>query len=303
MTMTERMTAVRRCIAIGECMVELAPAQDGLYRLGYAGDTFNTAWYLQASLSAGEVCYASAIGTDAASAKLRSFVADSGITPALQEVPETSVGLYLIETEDGERSFSYWRSASAARQLAADPGRLPVAGQGDLLFFSGITMAILLGQGRQNLLEYLSAARDRGAIVVFDPNLRPRLWQSGDDMRHWITEAARVSDVVLPSHEDEAEHFGDADPAATGARYQALGCGVVIVKDGPGAVRILTPEGVEEVSPQKVTQLVDTTAAGDAFNAGMLSAWIGGADLAASVAAGCALSAQVIQAPGALVQL
>lgn len=294
-----------RLFSIGECMVEMAPAGDGHYRLGYAGDTFNTAWYLRQLAPAGvDIAYVTALGDDSASAKLRDFMKDSGITAAVQTIPETSVGLYMIETKEGERFFSYWRSASAARQMAADVRALPQMGKGDIGFFSGITVAILAGDGRQNLLRYLSEARERGARIVFDPNLRPRLWEDGDTMRHWITEAARVSDMVLPSHEDEADHFGDANIEATAQRYLDLGCQDVVVKDGPGPVLYATPNGSRDtVVPERVETVVDTTAAGDSFNAGLLASLMAGGPMTQAIAEGCALSARVIQAPGALVAL
>lgn len=291
-------------LTIGECMVEMAPTTGGLFQMGYAGDTFNTAWYAR-KLAAPDtdIAFLSAIGSDEASAKLAAFVRDAGITPFLQVIDDATVGLYLISTKDGERSFSYWRSASAARRLAEDMSELP-ATPGDTVFFSGITMAVLQGDGRAHLLAAVAKARANGATVAFDPNLRPRLWKDADTMRHWITDAARHADIVLPSHEDEATWFDDASPEATADRYRALGCGLTIVKDGPGAV-LIAPHGqaIEKVQPQLVAKPVDTTAAGDAFNAAFLTAFMNGQPTADCVKAGCALSAKVIQAPGALVDI
>lgn len=293
---------IRRCISVGECMVEVAPNPSGAYTLGFAGDTFNTAWYLAARKASGlEVCFASAIGSDAASQRLQAFVEGCGITPAFQVVTGGSVGLYLIQTDNGERSFSYWRGEAAARRLAEDTSKLPAVVSTDLVFFSGITLAILLDQGRQNFLEYLKSAREVGACVVFDPNLRPGLWEDQATMCDWITEAAKVSDIVLPSFEDEGAHFGDVGPEDTGRRYLRQGAELVVVKNGPDAVTVMSPLDTRHVDPTPAAKVVDTTAAGDSFNAGLLSSLIAGNAVEKAVADGCALSAAVIQGAGALV--
>ncbi|KPA21610.1 2-dehydro-3-deoxygluconokinase [Shimia sp. SK013] len=294
-----------KLLAIGECMVEMAPTESGLFKMGYAGDTFNTAWYARGLADPNlDIAFMTAVGDDAASDRLVDFVTQSGITPEIRRIADASVGLYLIATQNGERSFSYWRSAAAARQLAQDLTDLPVSGAGDIVFFSGITMAVLQGHGRQKLLAAVARAKAKGAQVAFDPNLRPCLWEDADTMRHWVTEAARHADLVLPSHEDEASWFSDASPTATARRYLDLGCDLAIVKDGPGPVQIAHATGeTQTVAPHPIATLVDTTAAGDAFNAAVLVALMSGKSESVAVQAGCDLSAQVIQEPGALVEV
>ena len=76
-------------------------------------------------------------------------------------------------------------------------------------------------------------ARNAGAQVVFDPNVRPALWSSKEVMASTITAAATIADIVLPTHTDEAPLFGDASPTATADRYLGLGVGEVAVKNGP----------------------------------------------------------------------
>ena len=106
--------------------------------------------------------------------------------------------------------------------------------------------------------------------------------------------------LVLPSFDDEAAAFGDADPGATAARYAAAGAEVVVVKTGGGPVVTLDRGGRGKVGCEAVAP-VDTTGAGDSFNAGFLAALIGGAGLEAAVRAGHAVAAQVVRQPGALV--
>lgn len=294
-----------RIVSIGECMVELAPTDaEGQFRIGFAGDTMNTAWYLRRRLGSGhQVDYLSAVGQDAISGQMLDFLRAAGIgTDHIARLTDRTVGLYMIQLQDGERSFSYWRGQSAARRLADDAARLDRALSGaDIAVFSGITLAILPAEGRARLLEALARVRAAGGSVVFDPNLRPRLWDTAQEMTAAVMEAARMSDTVLPSHEDEAIWFHDTDPEATLTRYRTAGARTVVVKNGPGEILMCEDAETSRLLPASAPRVVDTTAAGDSFNAGYLAARLAGKPLATAVADAAALAAQVIQARGALV--
>ncbi|MDP3526260.1 MAG: sugar kinase [Hoeflea sp.] len=294
----------RTFVSIGECMVEMAPSGDSTYRLGFAGDTLNTAWYAKRTFGADwDVAYLTAVGDDGISRHMTDFIGDAGIrTDLIREVPGKTVGLYLIQLQDGERSFAYWRSDSAARRLAHDPAVLKAALAGaGVVYFSGITLAILPAGDRTVLLDAIAQARRNGATVVFDPNLRPRLWDDLETMREAVMAAARVSDIILPSHDDEARFFGDPSPDATASRYAQAGASLVVVKNGAGEIVSLERGEIGRHDPVRADGIVDTTAAGDSFNAGLLAAYLERGDLAEAIGAGAGLAAYVISRRGALV--
>jgi 2-dehydro-3-deoxygluconokinase len=295
---------MKRFLAIGECMVEMSPEADGRYRMGFAGDTFNTAWYMRRLCGPDrEVAYFSAVGDDAVSARMTAFMRDAGIRPELVVRPGESVGLYMISLQNGERSFSYWRSASAARHLADGLETLPGLASDDVAYFSGITVAILPEASRHQLLRALRSARDAGVTIAFDPNLRPALWASPDEMRRWTMGAVAVSTIALPSFDDEARHFGDRDTAATGDRYTGAGAGLCVVKNGPGEILIRKGSYKTTVTPPKVGSVVDTTAAGDSFNAGFFAALAAGTTPAEAAEVGSRIAGRVIGERGALVEI
>ncbi|MBC9247661.1 sugar kinase [Paracoccus sp. 11-3] len=292
-------------LSIGEAMLELSAAgQADLWRLGIAGDTLNTAWYLRRLIGPEwRIGYFTRVGQGEFSQKMLDFLTAEGIdTSHIARDPFREIGLYAISLKDGERSFSYWRDSSAARLLADDPGPLDRALDGSTIaYYSGISLAILSQQGRTNLAQALAKARTNGTKIVFDPNLRPRLWKDAAAMRAGIEAAAAGADLILPSFDDEATHFGDPDPAATIRRYLSLGAKHVVVKNGGGPMRFGGSEGDGHLPDLTPDTPVDTTAAGDSFNAGYLAAMIQGADCATAIRAGHALSRQVIRYRGALV--
>lgn len=289
-----------RFVAVGEAMLELSGAGGEFWRMGVAGDTLNTLWYAAPRLPPGWTAdYLTRIGTDPFSDRIAAFLAAAGIgTAHVQRDPDRGPGLYAISLDGGERRFTYWRGQSAARHLADDAAALAagLAGAG-LVYLSGITLAILAPDRRAALLAAVAAA---GAPLAFDPNYRPRLWESPAAARDWTGRAARAARWVLPSADDEAAAFGDADAAATLARYRDWGVPEVAVKAGGAAVHLWHGQ-TRRIDDLPRVDPVDTTGAGDSFNAGFLAARLGGAAPADAVRAGHALAARVVQGYGALV--
>ncbi|NML76388.1 sugar kinase [Rhizobium sp. S-51] len=295
----------KRMLSIGECMVELMQAEGDLLRKGFAGDTFNTAYYARLFLPADwSVDYLTAVGTDKISDEMLRFMEGTGVgTGSIRRIEGRSPGLYMIHLDNGERSFSYWRSASAAKALADDADHLrKTLGQSDVIAFSGITLAILAEDAVERLLGELHRARKDGKLIVFDPNIRPRLWSDRERMLRTITAGGKAASLVMPSFDDEATHFGDADAAATIARYQKAGADGVIVKDGEHGITIgLTGEQPLFVAAAKVDRIVDTTSAGDSFNGSFLARYVQDRDARAAAEFAARVAAAVIGHHGALV--
>jgi 2-dehydro-3-deoxygluconokinase len=143
-------------------------------------------------------------------------------------------------------------------------------------------------------------ARNAGARVVFDTNLRPALWSSPEIMASTLTAAATISDIVLPTHPDEAPLFNDTTANATATRYLDLGVEEVAVKNGSEPAVIGMAEERVTVAATK-GEVVDATGAGDSFNGGYLSARIAGASLKEAAEAAHRVAGVVIGHPGALV--
>jgi 2-dehydro-3-deoxygluconokinase len=285
-------------------MVELSQAGEGLLRKGFAGDTLNTAWYARACMpSSWTVDYFTALGDDAMSDEMAAFFESHGIgTGHIRRIKGKAPGLYMINLRNGERSFSYWRDSSAARQLAADPDRLREAVEAsDVIYFSGITLAILPREDTDTLLAETRRAKASGKLVVFDPNIRPRLWSSYDVMHTVISEGARASTLVMPSFDDEASHFGDDSIEATIHRYRALGANNIVVKNGADGAT-LDFEGKRAMVPaEKVETVVDTTSAGDSFNGSFLAKYLETKDAETSAHFAAKVAARVVSEHGALV--
>ena len=301
---------MKRIACIGECMIELWQDRQHSDRMRrtFGGDTLNTAVYARRCLSAADtlVSYVTALGTDPFSAELLQAWQAEGLDTALvARLPDHLPGLYIIRTDvDGERTFYYWRQQAAARMLFScdDTQRIEQALQDyDFVYLSGITLAILDESSRERLLALLASIRSRGGKVGFDSNYRPRLWPDPVAARHWLQQIWAQTDLACPTFEDEVALWGDADPNATADRLQALGVTEIVVKQGPKPALLALDGQRQLVAGEPVAQPVDTTAAGDSFNAAYFSARLSGQTAVAAAEAGHRLAARVIQQQGAII--
>ena len=297
------MTTRDSILCFGEAMVELSldATHPDKAKIGFAGDTLNTAIYLKRVAPSLDVAFASKVGRDRLSDEMLSFIALEGIdTRYIQKSPLAIPGLYAISTDPaGERSFMYWRNASAAREVF-EPPALPLSdltGFG-VFYYSAISLAILSPARREELLSWLSDYRSGGGLVAFDSNYRPALWPDRDTARHIIAEAWRRTDIALPSLDDEWALFNDRTEQNTLARLRGYGIRAGALKRGAKGPVALDGTDCDGFAP--ADKVVDSTAAGDSFNAGYLAARIGGKDECACLRAGHALACRVIGSRGAI---
>lgn len=292
---------------IGEGMVELSRAGEAAgiagWRTGYGGDALNTAIHLaRFGLTTG---FLSALGTDPLSQGLRHAWAAEGLDLApLLTHPDRQAGLYAIETDaEGERSFAYWRADSAARAMLDLPdskAALAAAESADLLYLSLISLAILPPSGRERIFSLCSAVRARGGRVAFDSNFRPRLWTSTDEARAVVEAIGPLVDIALPTMVDEAALFGDTSTDATAERWRGWRATEVAVKSGPEGCLIATDGTSSLVAPPRIVAAIDSSGAGDAFNAGYLAARLNGQAPDQAALIGHGLAAWTIGRHGAI---
>jgi 2-dehydro-3-deoxygluconokinase len=286
-------------------MVELRGAGEDLFSRSYAGDVYNTAVYLKRSLPEAQVQFLTATGTDATSQTMRKVWRLQGIDDALAFTLEDALpGLYLIETNAlGERRFEYWRSNSAARawfRLLQAHGESVLHGA-DIIYFSGISLAILPPEERAAAIEMLRRARPHLGRIVFDPNVRLALWESAQCAAQTITEALSICDIALPSAEDIERLFKIDTPELQAQLLREFGVQELAITMGSSGCLIETATERLRLPAAATRTVVDTSGAGDAFNGAYLAGRLQRHSLQQAAQAGLLLGTRVITHAGAIV--
>lgn len=299
---------MKQIALIGECMIELNGALFGALEQTYGGDSLNTATYL-ARLTPpdlAQVFYLSALGDDSLSREMQNRWQNDGIdTTFVLTDPSRQPGLYLVQLDSaGERSFLYWRNASAARYLLQHPqwseieAALP---EMDMIYLSGISLAILPAPDRFHLIHCLIAYAASGGTLIFDGNYRPALWQSIAETRAAYAALLPYVQLALMTFDDEQALWGDGDIEDSIARLQRAGVSEIVIKCGVNGALYAKGNQRLDVATTPVSHVVDTTSAGDAFNAGFLRGYLAGEPAEISCHYGNHLAGIVIQYKGAII--
>jgi 2-dehydro-3-deoxygluconokinase len=291
-----------RAVCIGECMVELREAGDGLLSKAFAGDAYNTAVYLKRSAPDIDVAFLTATGDESLSQAMIETWRSEGISDRLvYRIPGQRPALYLIETnEKGDRKFHYWRSETPAKEwlrLLLAAGGAKVLNEARLVYISGISLAILSYADRQAAIELLGSLQTR---VAFDPNIRPALWKSMDEAKHTFEEMVKRSAIVLPSRQDYQLMYGLDDPDEQIHFTAGLTEGEIALTCDEDGVR-LRAQGKTVALPTQAVKVVDTSGAGDSFNGAYLAARLHGKNPMDAAKDGLVMAAKVVAQPGAII--
>ncbi|CAI3798541.1 sugar kinase [Rheinheimera sp. MM224] len=293
---------------LGEVMIELAPAGAGLFRSGVAGDTYNTAVML--SQLGADVCYATALGDDNFSTEIRQAMQQHGLTTnAVLTLKAQQPGLYCISNSaNGERSFSYWRQQSAARQAFQSEvlfeQLLQAISHCRDIYWSGITLSLMSDGVLSRWLTFLQRLQSRGGRVYFDTNFRATLWQGRDDKLLCYQAALLHCDYFLPSLDDSLAIWGCDSLTQTLDQLQS-----VLPVSGPVPVICLTADQlvlwleagtVHQFSLKFSDQMLDATGAGDAFSGALIAALQQGLIAESAVQIAHAAASLVVQHQGAI---
>lgn len=280
----------------GEAMLEYH--SHGGAGLRYGGDTLNTAIHM--ARHGCDVAYVTAVGTDPISdAMVAAWQAEGIDTAHVQRHPDRSPGIYAIHLDDaGERSFLYWRERSAAREMFSLPrirAALEQALECELVYYSLISLAVTGEQGRAALLKLSHERKARGRAVAYDSNFRPSLWRDLSEAQQVSTAAAGAATIGLPTNVDELQMFGLGETdQQIASRWRAAGCAEVIVKVGERGCFYSGEQNADAYFAAKSAEVIDSSGAGDAFNAGYLDARLKGADLPSAVEAAQSLARETI---------
>lgn len=259
----------------------------------------NTVVHLARLTAPGSVGDLSRLLDDAMSGFRRSTLAEEGIADLCAAQAGGRPGLSFMTTGPQDaRSFTYWRDQSPARRLFSSPDDLAALDRADTLVLSGVTLAMLLPEGRDALLHALERCRAKGTRIVLETNYRAALWPDAATARAIIGRVAGMATLILPSQNDMSDCFGAKDPSGAMRLLIGLTNAEVVLTTGGDAVmhRAMGAATFETWPLPPRRTAVDTTGADDSFNAG----WLAGRQDGLAPADAIARAVRVVLYPGAI---
>ncbi|HET8748714.1 MAG TPA: sugar kinase [Ramlibacter sp.] len=200
-------------------------------------------------------------------------------------------------TDGSDPPVEYHRKGSAASQMGpadVDEAWLRSARH---LHATGVFAAIS-PSARAAAQKTLDVMRAAGGTISFDPNLRPTLWASAEEMRREINVLACQADWVLPGLEEGRFLTGEETPEGIARYYRQRGASLVTVKLGPEGAYFDGLNGAGHIAGFPVREVVDTVGAGDGFAVGVVSALLEGRNVPDAVRRGAWIGARAVQVPG-----
>ena len=300
---------MKNIFLFGECMIELMTTSQEksskTMKQSFAGDVFNTAVYLKRTFADLNVHLVTAVGEDQFSLDMIEYFTSENIGVNFVYKSATKIpGLYSIQLDDqGERSFSYWRENSAARQVMQhiNDDAISELSKGDMFFFSGISLAVIEPEARADFWALIDKLKAGGVQIVFDPNYRPRLWSNAKEAQVQFELALQKSDLSLPGVDDFEQLFGMISAEEVNEYCQQFGVNELVIKNGEQGILVVANGETSKFAITPVKNVVDTTSAGDSFNGVYLGARIKGFSVSDSIALASKAAGFVIQHKGAIV--
>ncbi|MDD9271668.1 carbohydrate kinase [Paenibacillus sp. GCM10023248] len=255
-------------IAIGEFLIDFTPygvsdAGQPVYERNPGGAPVNVAAAM-AKLG-GKSGFIGKVGADPFGTYLRQALLEYGITEqGLVTTAEAHTTMAFVQLDaQGERSFHFSRSPGADQLLREDEVNLALLEGARICHFGSISMTV--EPACSATVYAVSKAKESGALISYDPNWRPSLWESGQQARKAIAAGLDLADLVKVSEEELTFLTGEADiQLASHQLAERHRIGLVLVTAGRAGsyYRLGSKWGKVDSFPVRT---VDTTGAGDGF--------------------------------------
>ena len=291
--------------SIGEAMIEISNIKNSLYNQSFAGDTLNFCNYLdKKKLNA---FFLSAIGKSEINQSLLNFVRSKKIsTKYIKQINQFEIGLYLIKNKDnGEKQFFYWRDESAAKQYFNNIDFLNLYKElknFDYIYFSGITLSIIHISKLNNFIKLLKLLKNKKIKIVFDFNIRPSRWNK-KNLNIFLDSVLKFVDICFLSGEDMNYWKNKNNIKSYEQIVRKYKLKHSIFRKNAKFTYVFLNKTRYVFKNKLLKTVVDTSGAGDGFNAAYLSNFIVNNDPVLALKAGSSLGSKIVMKKGAIVDV
>lgn len=247
----------------GDALIDMLPSEDGGFVPHCGGGALNTARAL--GRLGVDVGLCAGVSTDMFGAQIMDAVQDAQIRPDYLIRSDAPTTLAFVQLQDGQARYAFYDENTAGRMLPALPCPAPLP---RAACFGGISLITEPCASRYEALARELA--EAGVCVMLDPNIRPGLVRDAAPYRARLARMIGLSRLLRMSDEDLMWLCGPGDIVEQARAFLDQGPQAVWITLGAGGAMAVTPDGVQHADAVP-TPVVDTVAAGDTFNAGILA--------------------------------
>jgi fructokinase len=260
---------VKKVLTIGEALIDFSPASVG--RLSEVSSFTRACGGAPANVAAavaklgGRSGVITKLGKDGFGDYIFRTLEEAGVeTSSILRTDHAGTSLAFVSLhEDGGREFSFYRNPGA--DMLYEPNELKSEVFSDLSSLHFCSVDLVECPMKETHRAAISLARERGAIISFDPNIRLPLWKYAEDCIATVREFLPMADVIKLSDEECEMVTGQKDPKGAAETLLKRGCQLVLVSLGSQGALLYTAQGRAVFCPSIPCRAVDTTGAGDAF--------------------------------------
>jgi len=211
------------------------------------------------------VFFISEFGLDDVGKEIDLFLQNNDVdTRFIYRYPDGKTAISLAFLDDqNDAHYTFYKNYPQKRFDT----EFPVIGEGDILLFGGLYS--LMPEIREKLKSLAEHARDAGAMIIYDPNMRSPHKDQMDGLRSFVFENISLAGIVRGSDEDFRTIMDVEDGEKAYSIVRDHGCEKLIYTKSSDRVEIYTPEGRSVIDVPKV-EVISTIGAGDNFNAGVI---------------------------------
>ena len=213
-----------------------------------------------------ECAFIGKVGCDRFGYELKEVVEEAGIcTDGLLFDQDARTTLAFVKTApNGDRSFSFYRNPGADMMLTAQELPLDIIKNTRVFHFG--TLSMTHPGVREATKKAVAAAKEAGALISFDPNLRPMLWDDEEVMREQVLYGLSVCDILkIADNEIEFLTGSQEKEGIEQLKKLAPGCKIINVTFGANGSLNVCTEGTVFVPAVTLGGTIETTGAGDTF--------------------------------------
>jgi 2-dehydro-3-deoxygluconokinase len=290
--------------SIGECMIEITNVEKELYNYSVAGDTLNFTSYLDQSIF--NKFYLTAIGTSDINKGVINFLKKKKInTDLVKKISSKEIGLYLIKnTKRGEKKFYYWRDDSAANFFFNNINKslFKKKYNFDYIYLTGITLSLLDFKNIDKFIMHLANLRKKNSKIIFDFNIRIKRW-SKKNLNLYLNKILSNIDILFCSGEDLVCWKNNDHIKTLENILKKFNIYHAIYRKNEEYNYSFFKNKKFMIKNKPIKKVVDTSGAGDGYNAAYLSNFIISNNPQLALNEASKIGAKIVMKKGAIVNV